>query len=128
MRRRLVGQPQGERHEGHRQDDQEDHEQVEDPDGRLGGQQLVGRHELDRPERRRQRDAERRVEALGEDVGRRRGRVRSGSWTSAGMIPLAWSCVERGADDREDVEHDVAVDHDEARRTRRAAAGRAARA
>ena len=108
----LPRQPEGERHEGDRENDQQDHQQVEDPHRRLRREQPVGGHQLDRPERRRERDVEGGVEALGEDVGGvRRAQVRQ---RDVGRDdPVRLQLVQRGTHHREQVEHDIAVDHDQ---------------
>ena len=70
----IPRQPQRERDEGDAQDDEQDDDQIEDADDRASRLQPVGGHQLDRPEVGRERHTERGLEALGERLGRFRGR------------------------------------------------------
>ena len=106
----IASQPDRERDEDHAQDDEEDHDQVEDANDRLGGDQAVGRHELDRPEVGRKRHAECRLHALRQDVGGLRG-------GQVGQLNLRWDQPDGlqlgqcDPDKRKHVERHVAVDH-----------------
>ena len=48
----IARQPDRERHEQEAQDDQQDDREIEHPDDGPGGEQPVGGHQPDRPERR----------------------------------------------------------------------------
>ena len=75
----------------------------------LGRRQPRGRHQPDGAEVRRQRDAEGRIEALGEHLGRiRRGQV--GELHVRRDQPHRLKLGQRRADDREGIERQIAVD------------------
>ena len=85
------------------------HDQVEGPNDRPGGRQSLGRHQPDGPEVGWQRDAERGLEALGEDV-RGIGRSQVGELDIGRDQSHRLQLGQGGAHDREDVERQIAVD------------------
>ena len=105
----IAREPQRERHEHDGQDDHGDDDDVERLDGAPGGEEAVRLDQLDRPEVRRQGHPERSLEPLGEHVRRVRagevGQRDVGRDDAAGL-----QLRQRGPDDREDLDGDVAVD------------------
>ena len=105
----IRGQPERERHEQGTQDDQHDHDKVEDADDVLGRRQARDRHQPDRAEVGRQRDAEGRVEALGENLRRIRS-AQVGELHIRRDQPHRLQLGQRRSDDREGIERQIAVD------------------
>ena len=91
-----------------RQDDEQDHHQVEDADDRSSRLQPVGGHQLDRPEVGRERHTERGLEALGERLRSLRGR-QVGQLHVPRDDPHGLQLGQGGADHRKDIERHVPV-------------------